>query len=164
MSEESALTGTPLQIEFEGTAYKIGLVTGRVKADFEQRFIARARAKVQERKKLVGMNRKEYLDELRRIDEREERGEYAFLSASAIQSAVTSEWGRKMLLELLMPDCPKDTLARLLDERSDELGWLLYKVIEDSMADTLRRAKEKKGKKPPFGLVEGGEQTSSATA
>ncbi len=154
MSEESALQGTPLQIEFEGFYYKINLITGKVKADFEQRFAARERSKVEDRRKKYGLSRKEFLEELRRIDEREGRGEFALLGAAAIQSAITVEWGRKMLLELLMPDCPKDVLPRIMDERSDNLGWLLLKVLEDSMADTIKKGKEKQSPfRPDLGVV-----------
>src|SRR5262245_3453643 len=126
MSAEAALLGVPRQLIHEGTSYPVNLIGKKEKAEFERAFAARALERLKKNK--MNYSRREYLAELRILGEREDRGEFAFLSQSGLATILTTTWGQETLLRLLMPTCPKDVLTRILDEQSEEITWLIQRI------------------------------------
>lgn len=138
MNAEAALLGVPHQFMFEGQTYPVGLITGRIKAECERLLVARAKERLVKLK--AQYNKKEYREELRLLGEREDKGEFAF--GHNVQALLTTSWGLEMLTKLLMPTCPPEVLARILDERHDEIGWLVKDILEESMPISAKKAKE----------------------
>lgn len=133
--------GTPRILHHNGTDYPVALITGRVKEQFEARFVARAHERLATQRKQGALTQKEYLGELRELARREDRGEFAFLSEAALTTMVTTHWGMKTVYSLLLPQgAPLDDL---LDQRWEDLVWLLQRIISESMPATLAKAKAK---------------------
>ena len=143
MTVEAALLGLGRTIKHKDRDYPIGLITATVRAEFERKFADRARDRLNHMQKKL--TRAEYLAELRTLGEREDKGEFAFLSEAGLTTALTTPWGQQTLLQLLMPtDAP---VAELLDERGDEIVWLLQRIVRDSMPLTNKASE---GSHDPF--------------
>lgn len=135
----------PLEIIHNGNSYSIRLVTGKVKEAFERKYVARAQDRLRERRTSDNLSRKEYLEELRLLGQREDKGDFAFVSEGALTTMLTTSWGQRTIFTLLMPDTPRDVLDELLEERSDDMLWLLERVIKASMPVSIKKAGEMDG-------------------
>jgi len=138
MSAEADLLGVPRELIHDGTPYKVNLIGKREKAEFERAFAARALERLKKNK--LAYSRKEYLTELRILGEREDRGEFAFLSQAGLATVLTTNWGQETIIRLLMPECPKDVLAKILDEQSEEVTWLIQRIMQASFPETMKKA------------------------
>lgn len=140
---ESSLLGQPFLTTYKGTELKVGLITGKVKAEFERRFAARAKRLLERDKALYRGNK--YLAELRHIREKEERGEYSFSSIAGAH-AIDSDWGKKLLLELLTADPSYGWTPELREsyweECQDDWTVLSRTIILASFPKSLKQAKE----------------------
>jgi len=134
---DAAFLGIPRIISFEGVDYKIGLITGKVKGEFERKMLARATQREAEKHKRGTLNRAEYQAELRLIGDREDAGEYSIEKVNA-RGAMFATWCQKMLFELLIPDASPEVLDRMLDERADELQYHLAHIITESFQKTMK--------------------------
>jgi hypothetical protein len=140
MSSEAAVMGTPRQLSHEGKQYPVQLITGRVQTEFERLVMSRAHDRLFDQRKSGRITRKEYLAELRQLGEREDRGEFSFLTISNV--GLLTSWGQKKLLGLLMPGVDEATIDKLHEERTDDVLWVLQRVMEDSFPETIKRAKQ----------------------
>ena len=138
MSAEAALLGVPRQLIHDGTSYPVNLIGKKEKAEFERAFAARALERLKKNKQAY--TRKEYLAELRILGEREDRGEFAFLSAAGLSTILTTTWGQETLLRLLMPACPRDIVGKILEEQSEEITWLIQRIMQESFPETMKKA------------------------
>jgi hypothetical protein len=140
MTAEAALLGVPRQIIHEGVSYPVHLIGKKEKAEFERAFAARALERLKKNKS--NYTRKEYLAELRILGEREDRGAFAFLSQAGLTTILTTTWGQETLLRLLMPGCPRETFATILDEQSEEITWLLRRIMQESFPETMKAGQD----------------------
>src|SRR5215471_3245017 len=138
MSAEADLLGIPRELIHDGTPYKVNLIGKREKAEFERAFAARALERLKKNK--LAYSRKEYLTELRILGEREDRGEFAFLSQAGLATVLTTSWGQETIIRLLMPECPKEVLGKILDEQSEEVTWLIQRIMQESFPETMKKA------------------------
>jgi len=138
MSAEADLLGVPRELIHEGTSYSVNLIGKREKAEFERAFAARALDRLTRNKSRY--TRKEYIAELRILGEREDRGEFAFLSQAGLATVLTTSWGQETIIRLLMPECPKEVLGKILDEQSEEITWLIQRIMQESFPETMKKA------------------------
>lgn len=151
MSVEAAYLGIPRVINFEGQEYEIKLISGKVKAEFERLMEARVAERLANQHKRGALNRQEYQQELRILGARVDSGEFALLNQS---TALTTAWCQLLLLKLLMPTCPLETLERIYDERQDEIQYHLANILDESFPKTKQAAKELEAKNSPFAQKE----------
>lgn len=132
----------PYEITHNGQTYPVHLISGEVREQFEKKYFSRAVERLRDRKTRDGLSRKEYLDELRLLDVRQDKGEFAFLSEGSLNTMLTTSWGQKTIYGLLMPGVPKEVVAALLKDRSDDMLWLLERVIRASFPTSVKKQQE----------------------
>ena len=152
MSSESPLLGTPHYIQLDDQSFPVQLITAKVRSEWERRMAARARDRLDSLKRTKQITRKEYLAELREIGQREDRGEFGLLTPASIGTINSTVWGQRTLLTLLMPNADPGLIDRLMEEKTDEVYWVLEKIFQDSIPQTLQRAKKalKEREEDPF--------------
>jgi hypothetical protein len=156
MSAEADLLGVSRELIHEGIPYPVNLIGKKEKAEFERAFAARALERLTRNK--ARYTRKEFIAELRVLGEREDKGEFAFLSQPGLATVLTTTWGQETLIRLLMPTCPKEILTQILQEQSEEITWLLQRIMQESFPEAMKAAAKEA---PLDGAAERPESTTS---
>ena len=152
MSDEANILGVPHFIQLGDKSYPISLITARVRMEWERKMLARSRDKLTSLLRTKKITRKEYTAELMELERREERGEFGLMTKGSLQAINGAAWAQKLLLSLLMPQVDSATLDLILEEKGEEVFWLLEKIFKDSIPQTISKAKKAKEEetKDPF--------------
>lgn len=134
MSALGELLGGTHVFTHNGADYEVSPITQKVKLDFERRLFGRAKEAALALREC--MDKEEYSQHLKKLNDDYIAGEYAFESNRGMEAIKTISG--MVLLSSLLFGVDEATMLRLVSERKEEVASLITVVIKESFPGSAK--------------------------